>query len=394
MNRKILGSVLAILAALALTASTFAAFTDGRTATTSLETGSIDLDFGTGSVESIVIEGVQPGYAGSRTVDLVNTGSLNGVLTAQVVKVYDDEVGPSCTSAEVDAGDITCTAGANQGELGTQLVVSVGTAITNQILNAVDGAPPVPVGSIAAGATLPVDLAYGLPDLGNANNLVQTERLNYNVVFTLTQDPANAATTVAQLPEGWMINRDAGTSTPWEMSTAQSTIGTGSLHVLPIGTNPRDKFIAELVLMSPTASITRIAYDYYIEERSANDDGEFYLNVYTIFPGTDPATFYDCKFDYTPTNGVLDAWATARFNATDTPTRVQKWSGSIAPGACPATLAAMPAGSIVRFVAFNVGDTGASGGVGTDAGVEGYLDNVRIVTTAGTQVTDFEPVGP
>jgi hypothetical protein len=50
-----------------------------------------------------------------------------------------------------------------------------------------------------------------------------------------------------------------------------------------------------------------------------------------------------------------------------------------------ATLAGMPAGSHVRAIALNIGDTSAS-----DTGLAGYLDNVRIATGSGTTTYDFD----
>jgi hypothetical protein len=58
-------------------------------------------------------------------------------------------------------------------------------------------------------------------------------------------------------------------------------------------------------------------------------------------------------------------------------------------GQCPATLAGMPAGSHVRAIALNIGDTGVS-----DNGLVGYYDNVRIATTSETTTYDFEASPP
>jgi hypothetical protein len=182
----------------------------------------------------------------------------------------------------------------------------------------------------------------------------------------------------------WQFNRDASTSTPYEMTSAQASIGTGSLHVLPIGANGPDKFIAEQSMNTLVSALQSISYDFLIAGNGdAGDAGQFYLNVYTFMP-TPAHTFYDCRFDYAPATGSTGAFTTASFAATGPPTNVQARGPS--PVSCPGTLAGMPPGSTLSFFSISVGDTTTS-----DVGLAGYLDKVVVNQTSGSRTHDFEP---
>lgn len=185
----------------------------------------------------------------------------------------------------------------------------------------------------------------------------------------------------------WKFNRDPATSTPYSFTTAEAKTGYGSLYVEPIGVNPSNKFIAEYFNKTAIDQLKSISYDFQIAgtgtPASAN---HFYMNVYATIDNSD--TYYDCRFDYVPTVGSTTNFKKASFKTTDAPTRVTKRENRIA--ACPATLAEMPAGSHMRAFAINVGDTTAS-----DAGLAGYLDNVVIKKTGGSEeVYDFERALP
>lgn len=185
--------------------------------------------------------------------------------------------------------------------------------------------------------------------------------------------------------EGWWFNRDPGNQTPYAFTDSEASIGTGSIEVAPIGANPSDKFIAENFVWQPIAELDSISYDYLISGPSGDvgDADDFYLNVYANID--DSNNYYDCRFNYVPSNPAdLDDFATASFSVDDAPQSVNKRGTRIA--ACPATLAGMPAGSHVRMFAVNVGQSNAS-----DAGLAGYLDNVRVTVDGDTTVYDFEP---
>jgi hypothetical protein len=182
--------------------------------------------------------------------------------------------------------------------------------------------------------------------------------------------------------QGWVFNGDPSTSTPYNFTSDQHSIGYGSLYVPPISATAADKFIAAKTLAVPTADLNSVAYDFLIAGNGTNaSKDQYYLNIYTNQPSS--ATYYDCRFDYVPASGSTGSFTTALFNAGDTPVNVRTRPGA---PACPATLAGMPAGSTVSFIALNVGDTSAS-----DAGLAGYLDKVVVSTTSKTTTYDFEP---
>lgn len=207
--------------------------------------------------------------------------------------------------------------------------------------------------------------------------------------------PAAADETIrvtADGQSGWLFNRDASTSTPYEFTTDEASIGSGSIYVPPIVndgpdglSNPTnagaDKFIAEQFIGIPAADLNAISYDFLIAGagRTAADANEFYLNVYTVLPGNDPdTTYYDCRFDYVPTMGSTTVFTTASFAPTDIPSRS-------AGAGCELTLAEMPEGTILRAFAISVGDTSMN-----DTGLAGYYDNVVLDTVSGTTTWDFE----
>ena len=185
---------------------------------------------------------------------------------------------------------------------------------------------------------------------------------------------------------GWQFNRDTSTSTPYEFSTAAEHIGAGSLFVLPITNTVNgnsDKFVAELPVGTLTSDFTSLAYWFNVASAGPTDFKHFYLNVYTTAPTSPPDKFYDCRFDFVPAGGAQNTWASNTGSATGTPTAVAQRNTS--PITCPATIAAMPAGSRVRGIALSVGDTS-----GSDTGVSGYYDDVTLTTAAGSTTYDFE----
>lgn len=214
-------------------------------------------------------------------------------------------------------------------------------------------------------------------------------------VFALVMQPlygvmtpnALAATTVNQTVSGdtaeWMFNRDASTSTPYVFTNDAVKTGPGSLYVKPIGTNPKDKFIAEYFSKTAVKDFKWVKYDFKIAGNGTGADADnFYLNVYATID--DSNEYYDCRFDYVPQLAAAKT-RTATFSSGAVPTNVQKRGTRIA--ACPATLKEMPAGSHVRAFAISVGDTTAS-----DAGLAGYIDNVRVRKATTTYAYDFAPL--
>jgi hypothetical protein len=205
------------------------------------------------------------------------------------------------------------------------------------------------------------------------------------VIGLATATSANAATTTVRVDSngdaGWTFNPDPANATPYHFTTDEQSIGFGSLFVEPISSTPAHKFIGGLSLGVPVADLESISYDFLIAGNgTAASAKQFYLNVYANID--DSNNFYDCRFDYIPLVGSTTDFTTASFSSTD-PAVVTRRGTRIA--ACPATLDGMPAGSHVRAIAINVGDTTA-----TDAGLAGYYDNVVVEQTSDTTVYDFE----
>lgn len=181
---------------------------------------------------------------------------------------------------------------------------------------------------------------------------------------------------------GWTFNPDPVYATPYEFNYEQASVGNGSLEVEPIGSTPAHKFIAAKTMGIPVADLNSIAYDFLIAgDGTASDAAHFYLNVYTNLPSS--ATFYDCRFDYVPATGSTASFTTAMFSSTDVPADVADRPDMFT---CPATLAGMPAGSTISFVALNVGDTSTN-----DVGLGGYLDKAVFDTVSSVTTYDFEP---
>lgn len=198
-----------------------------------------------------------------------------------------------------------------------------------------------------------------------------------------TTEVVTGNTAAGENQPGWLFNRDVSTSTPYKFSNAQHSIGSGSLYVLPIGATPANKFIAENFLNTPIDQVNSFAYDYLIAGNGDSADSQqFYLNVYANIDNS--TNYYDCRFDYVASGGSTSSFTTHLVNVNDIPTAVTK-RGSRLDTACPATLAGMPAGSYVRAIAINVGDTNAN-----DQGLAGYLDKVVVNLDSGITTYDFE----
>ena len=184
---------------------------------------------------------------------------------------------------------------------------------------------------------------------------------------------------------GWAFNADPAFTTPYAFSTAEESIGAGSLFVPPItNTNgtpgSRDKFIGINAPGTLVSDLTSLAYDFQVASAGPTHFKQFYLNVYTNLPAS--TTFFDCRWDYVPTSGAAGSWTTMSVTPATVPTgkgdRVDAF-------VCPLTMDQMPAGSTVRAFALNVGDTGFG-----DTGVSGYYDNVVVSTSGGSTTYDFE----
>lgn len=186
---------------------------------------------------------------------------------------------------------------------------------------------------------------------------------------------------------GWLFNRDPNTSTPYEFNTDEQSIGLGSLYVLPIGANASDKFVAENFLLTPVAEINEISYDFKIGAGgSVGDADQFYMNVYANFGSSSANKFYDCRYNVIPTTGSTGSFTTVTFDPNQSYPVAKSGSSPYACPSSPAAMDSLSAGSTIRAFSLNVGDTSAS-----DAGLDGYLDNVIVDKVGQVTSYDFEP---
>ncbi len=199
-----------------------------------------------------------------------------------------------------------------------------------------------------------------------------------------------ADTSLGENQPGWMFGRDLSNATPYSFDTDEASIGSGSLHVLPIGATPAKKFIGEFFMVSPLADVDTISYDFQIGTNRVDaglDHQQFYMNVYANFAGSLPTKYYDCRYNIVPASGSTANFTTVTFDpdvAYDVTTRN---APNAPPFPCPAKPADMGTGAILRAFALNVGDTSAS-----DVGLDGYLDNVVVTLSGDTTVYNFDPL--
>lgn len=194
-------------------------------------------------------------------------------------------------------------------------------------------------------------------------------------------------TSAGENQPGWLFNRDASTSTPFEFNTDEASIGDGSLYILPIGTNPADKFIAEDFINSPMAEVNSISYDFMIGPNgTASDENEFYMSVYANFGESDDLKYYDCRYSVVPTTGSTTDFTTVTFDPTQSYPVTTRSSSPYTCPAVPADMDSLSPESNLRVYALNVGDTSAN-----DIGLDGYLDNVVVDLDSGVTTNDFEP---
>ncbi|HMT19497.1 MAG TPA: hypothetical protein PKD20_05290 [Candidatus Saccharibacteria bacterium] len=186
----------------------------------------------------------------------------------------------------------------------------------------------------------------------------------------------------------WMFGRDLSTTTDFQFKKGNASLHKGSLHVGPIlnlaadNTTPdnQDKFVGEFFARESVANFDSLSYDFKIAGSGTNASAnQFYVNFYvTLADNTD---FRDCRFDFVPSVGSTTGYTTFSVNKNTVATAVGAKSGVT----CPNTLAGMPAGSYIRSIALNVGDTS-----GSDTNLEGYFDNVVYRTADKHTTYDFE----
>lgn len=214
--------------------------------------------------------------------------------------------------------------------------------------------------------------------------------VTYAATTTIT---VTGNTSAGENQPGWLFNRDVSTSTPYEFNTDQSSIGSGSLYVQPIGVNAADKFVAENFVNTPVANVNSISYDFQIGSGGlATQEEQFYMNIYANFGVSPDDKFYDCRYNIVPTVGSVLGFTTVTFDPTLAYSVTTRGGASASPFACPAVPADMDllsAGSNIRMFALNVGDSSTS-----DMGLDGYLDNVVVNMDSDVTTYDFEVATP
>lgn len=207
--------------------------------------------------------------------------------------------------------------------------------------------------------------------------------------FAATTTIVTGNTSSGENTPGWLFNRDVSTSTPYEFNNTASSIGSGSLYVLPIGANASDKFIGENFINAPISTINSISYDFKIGAGGVDTEEEqFYMNVYANFGISDDLKFYDCRYSVVPTVGSVSGFTTVTFDPTIAYPVATRGGASASPFVCPAIPAEMDlasAGSNIRVFSLNLGDTSTS-----DQGLDGYFDNVVVNSDSEVAISDFE----
>lgn len=207
--------------------------------------------------------------------------------------------------------------------------------------------------------------------------------------FSVTEIDVYGDTGAQNVKGAWMFGRDTTTTTAFNFVSGTGTLGDGSVHAGPISNtlNGRfDKFISEYFARESVENFDSLSYDFKIAGTSgdAADANQFYANFYVTL--ADNTNFRDCRFDYVPTTGSTSAFTTFTVNKNTVATSV---GDPVDAFPCPNTLAGMPAGSYIRAISLNIGDTSTTL---SDTDLEGYLDNVVFETSTETLVYDFEPI--
>lgn len=241
-----------------------------------------------------------------------------------------------------------------------------------------------------------VDYQYALNEVSFRGKVALLGTLDADTSVVSGEEDVSGSTAASENQPGWLFNRDASTSTPFEFNKTAATHGLGSLYVKPIGTNPSDKFVAEFFALEEMRNVESLSYDFKIGSGGSDvDANQFYMSVYANFASSDDTKFYDCRYSVVPTSGSISGFTTVTFDPSKS-YPVQTRGSS--PKACPSQPLAMwedtntdgkystDEGGFLRMFALNVGDTS-----GSDAGLDGYIDNVIFMTTDTETVYDFEP---
>jgi spore coat-associated protein N len=193
----IIGVVAVVIAAAAIGAGTYAAFTDTETGPGGTQTaGTLDLEIG-GSGFQTLFNGtnIAPGYTKDFTFTVKNSGSIAGTLTNSLALTGADG---TCTEPEQTAeGSTTCKPTGNLQDQMTVVVVSspASNVATSPVLMTDFVKTPLPGNNtaLAGGATGTYVLRFALPNdtsttaETNVNNKVQGDSVTLSSTFNLVQ---------------------------------------------------------------------------------------------------------------------------------------------------------------------------------------------------------------
>ncbi len=183
-NRKLaagIGGVSVVAAALAITAGTYALFTDEETGGVTATAGTMDLVV-TGLPEDgrFTVANVAPGDSfGPETIVFTNEGSVDGKLALSIAKTTDQE--GDVLEPELDLNDT-----AETGELDEVLRVTVNSDYGTHTfkLNDLSG-PYVLPNTLVAGGSTDITVTMFVPE--EAGSKIQSDAAGFTVTGELTQ---------------------------------------------------------------------------------------------------------------------------------------------------------------------------------------------------------------
>lgn len=203
MNKIILSvATIGVVAAIAIGATTAYFSATTTTGTNTFTAGTLDLTSANpGTTLPITVTNVKPGDSGTGTVELKNTGSVDGnLISALFAKTADTDNG--CNTPETSAPDATCgTPGEGEGELDSNLEISLWDDANDN--GVVDGGENVygtagakldtltsavtPASTIAldSGATKTLKLKWNVPTA--VGNIIQSDGTAFTITFNLEQ---------------------------------------------------------------------------------------------------------------------------------------------------------------------------------------------------------------
>lgn len=191
-NKKLtaaVGGASAVAAVVAITAGTFAAFTDEEQRGAVATAGTMDLKVSNTTGGAFNEDGIFevgplfPGDSRSASFTLTNDGGVAGDLSFTFVRVANDE--NTLTDPEKEAGDDTPgdSEGRGKGELFRNLVITGPTAEDEKLAEVVG--EPRSAGTLTAGRSRTFTVELTVPR--NATSMIQNDSASFQIVADLNQ---------------------------------------------------------------------------------------------------------------------------------------------------------------------------------------------------------------